>query len=757
MQAQKKRKYGRPEHHVPYHVLQAHPHTRTRDETIPRDLSVPRDMRSDTNSAGSDTNIGVSVTNSVGDSDVANLSATNNSGNTNTTNPLATIPTGRRHSQACDRCRLKKIKCDGLIPHCTNCRKINFNCQTTHKLSRRGLPKGYTEMLEQKLTSLQNSLANQKPLPPRQLQPGFQELLQNPLPPQTDEHWTNELNLQLLSNHLTLNKFYSYYPQFLLSNIFKNNYKTLNAHVDSAIDRFFTLHNSLVEILPLSLKPMLKTDSYIANSSLLLLIKLYVIQFNWSCLDEYKLFKLSQIIIAISPPSDLIQNAYAIAIWYFMSINNKQFTTTLFNNLTKRSPSLLFLESLFITFSNHQLPRNVEEDPTIVNIITTQSTTLPSSQSDSDTPILSTFKKLIHLLSMSTIQNTSAEKAILSSTILNDFYTFITVSPSPPSYPPYISVLHLFPLPIIKIHSICLINISNYIIDNNNLDNFTLHSIKDNLFNWLKFIYIPIFNSVDLQANIPLLIEKLSNFFNLQQNTTNTSTTATTPGVSDYFENITNFNKINIKVLSGINLLKKNSNVNINTDLDQFNIYSNTCDHMENNPVNRIDSSLFQFFLNAQSSNDLTSALLQQQNDSTNNIIQQNASPTTAQQTSNMDSIFKELGVTNVDTDDGYAEDDDDDDDDDESETYPEDGMEPIPGLKNNNKNTPLEISFNHRKQSLFQNKKNQQQLQQLQQLQQQQQQLPQSPNMKHYINNILNQQHIPLSNRDYPKGKDES
>lgn len=60
----------------------------------------------------------------------------------------------KRHSQACDRCRLKKIKCDGLKP-CTQCNKIGYNCVTSDKLTRRGLPKGYTELLEKEVVKLQ--------------------------------------------------------------------------------------------------------------------------------------------------------------------------------------------------------------------------------------------------------------------------------------------------------------------------------------------------------------------------------------------------------------------------------------------------------------------------------------------------------------------------------------------------------------------------------------------------------------------------
>lgn len=67
---------------------------------------------------------------------------------------LITTTSGMRVSQACDRCRIKKIKCDGKRP-CHNCAKINFECKTSDKLTRRAFPKGYTENLERKLKELE--------------------------------------------------------------------------------------------------------------------------------------------------------------------------------------------------------------------------------------------------------------------------------------------------------------------------------------------------------------------------------------------------------------------------------------------------------------------------------------------------------------------------------------------------------------------------------------------------------------------------
>lgn len=55
----------------------------------------------------------------------------------------------KRVAQACDRCRSKKIRCDGRQPSCSQCAAVGFDCRTSDKLSRRAFPRGYTEMLEE--------------------------------------------------------------------------------------------------------------------------------------------------------------------------------------------------------------------------------------------------------------------------------------------------------------------------------------------------------------------------------------------------------------------------------------------------------------------------------------------------------------------------------------------------------------------------------------------------------------------------------
>ena len=69
-----------------------------------------------------------------------------------------------RIAQACDRCRSKKIRCDGVTPCCTQCANVGFECKTSDKLSRRAFPRGYTESLEERVRSLESEVNDLKKL-----------------------------------------------------------------------------------------------------------------------------------------------------------------------------------------------------------------------------------------------------------------------------------------------------------------------------------------------------------------------------------------------------------------------------------------------------------------------------------------------------------------------------------------------------------------------------------------------------------------
>ena len=80
--------------------------------------------------------------------------------------PMKVIKVGTnaqdRIAQACDRCRSKKIRCDGITPCCTQCANVGFGCKTSDKLSRRAFPRGYTETLEERVRSLEGEVKELK-------------------------------------------------------------------------------------------------------------------------------------------------------------------------------------------------------------------------------------------------------------------------------------------------------------------------------------------------------------------------------------------------------------------------------------------------------------------------------------------------------------------------------------------------------------------------------------------------------------------
>ncbi|KAF2102666.1 hypothetical protein NA57DRAFT_31927 [Rhizodiscina lignyota] len=82
--------------------------------------------------------------------------------------PMKVIKVGSsaqsRIAQACDRCRSKKIRCDGVRPSCTQCVNVGFECKTSDKLSRRAFPRGYTESLEERVRALEAEVRELKDL-----------------------------------------------------------------------------------------------------------------------------------------------------------------------------------------------------------------------------------------------------------------------------------------------------------------------------------------------------------------------------------------------------------------------------------------------------------------------------------------------------------------------------------------------------------------------------------------------------------------
>ncbi|CAO3646166.1 unnamed protein product [Mucor hiemalis] len=66
----------------------------------------------------------------------------------------------QRVSKACEQCRRKKVKCDGVQAVCSNCMSLGLQCTYKESTKKRGPPKGYIEAIEGKLHRLEALLGS---------------------------------------------------------------------------------------------------------------------------------------------------------------------------------------------------------------------------------------------------------------------------------------------------------------------------------------------------------------------------------------------------------------------------------------------------------------------------------------------------------------------------------------------------------------------------------------------------------------------
>ncbi|CAO3689252.1 unnamed protein product [Rhizopus stolonifer] len=66
----------------------------------------------------------------------------------------------QRVSKACEQCRRKKVKCDGMLPFCGNCTSTSIGCTYKESTRKRGPPKGYIEAIEGRLHRLEALLGS---------------------------------------------------------------------------------------------------------------------------------------------------------------------------------------------------------------------------------------------------------------------------------------------------------------------------------------------------------------------------------------------------------------------------------------------------------------------------------------------------------------------------------------------------------------------------------------------------------------------
>ncbi|CCE64783.1 hypothetical protein TPHA_0I02820 [Tetrapisispora phaffii CBS 4417] len=302
-----------------------------------------------------------------------------------------------RLSQACDRCRLKKIKCDGLKPSCTHCSKIKFACKTSDRLTRRGFPKGYTEMLERQVIELQHKLklletqspsieGNTSSVQNKKLienccsdnstaQSSTLETEKNLIDRSEfwdviikdslysaetllnekftknfiDKEWLVDFQLSILISNLQLNPQYNYLPNFLINKA-NTNLAQLKELIDLSINNFTVIQNSILPLLYSNddlVEVSNLTNNTINKNPINIMIICYIIQLNWSCFDKFKLFEVTKTVIInnyyhfkdVNKQNQNIKilNLLNLSIYYYMSVidsNNLSIINDLFNITT---------------------------------------------------------------------------------------------------------------------------------------------------------------------------------------------------------------------------------------------------------------------------------------------------------------------------------------------------------------------------------------------------------------------------------------
>ena len=163
-----------------------------------------------------------------------------------------------------------------------------------------------------------------------------------------DSTWLREFQIDTMVEILQLNSQYLL-PQFLLVK-YKYNMNQIKELLVLAIEQFFKSQSSLIPLLypqaiwkekltqqvilsisnlstgytnTLSTNPMAspvleKKIGLVDNNPIILLTLIYIIQTNWSCIDDYKLYQLSKLIFSTSPKNLTTFQSLLVATFYFM-------------------------------------------------------------------------------------------------------------------------------------------------------------------------------------------------------------------------------------------------------------------------------------------------------------------------------------------------------------------------------------------------------------------------------------------------------
>lgn len=73
--------------------------------------------------------------------------------------PPTQAPKRMKVTLACAVCRKKKVKCDGVQPSCSRCNSMGLACEYADPPRKRGPPKGYVEVIENRAHRIESLLS----------------------------------------------------------------------------------------------------------------------------------------------------------------------------------------------------------------------------------------------------------------------------------------------------------------------------------------------------------------------------------------------------------------------------------------------------------------------------------------------------------------------------------------------------------------------------------------------------------------------
>ncbi|GAN04092.1 hypothetical protein MAM1_0054d03551 [Mucor ambiguus] len=100
---------------------------------------------------------------------------------------------------ACTICRKKKVKCDGIQPTCSRCQSIGICCQYSDPPKKRGPPKGYVEVIENRAHRIESILGT------THQQPLHQKIQQQSYPHINQYYHSNDISITPTTNNNTNN------------------------------------------------------------------------------------------------------------------------------------------------------------------------------------------------------------------------------------------------------------------------------------------------------------------------------------------------------------------------------------------------------------------------------------------------------------------------------------------------------------------------------------------------------------------------